>query len=202
MKPWQEMWRQYQYYVIIGLLSCIALFFFPALGSEAGLGFVFPTTAAGWIVYVLTKLAVAALNIMIFHCFVLQAKLNIKDDDKYKEACRILAEHKTGNAIPQSPETYFHNLYRKKGLTVFFTSLVSAIGLTQAILAYDLVSMLTYLVTIVIGIITGILTMNATEDFWTSEYYEYAIYVKTQKTVAVDKKKSTDAGNDTSCAIG
>ena len=59
-------WRQYQNYIIIGLLSALSIFFLPMLGSSIGLGFILPNTPAGWIVYVATKLCIVVINIMIF----------------------------------------------------------------------------------------------------------------------------------------
>lgn len=59
-------WRDYQNYIIIGVLSALAVFFLPMLGTEIGLGFVLPNTTAGWIVYTITKLAIVIINILIF----------------------------------------------------------------------------------------------------------------------------------------
>jgi hypothetical protein len=67
----RDKFKQYQYYIIIGVVSLFALFFLPFLGTEVGLAFNLPSTLAGWIVYVVSKLIVAILNILIFHCFIL-----------------------------------------------------------------------------------------------------------------------------------
>ena len=64
------------YYIVIAILSLLALTFLPLLGSTVGLALNIPTTIAGWIVYVVTKLIVCVLNMMIFHSFVKQAKIN------------------------------------------------------------------------------------------------------------------------------
>ena len=172
-------WKQWQYYIIIGIISVIALFFLPMIGSEAGLAWKIPTTAVGWIVYIVSKLLVATLNILIFHCFNLQAKINIQDDPNYLEAIRILDQLSPGDTERiRSPEEYYKETYGKKGVTIFITSVISAVGLTQAVLTFDWISMLTYLFTVLMGIIFGILQMNQTEMFWTSEYLKYAKKVK------------------------
>lgn len=174
-----QKWKQYQYYALIGIISCIALFFLPMVGSEAGLDWKLPNTAVGWIVFVISKLLVATLNILIFHCFTLQGKVNISSDPRYVEANEILQTVKSQDAInPRSPSEWSKEVYGKKGITIFATSLVSAVGLTQAVLTFDWISMLTYLVTVVMGIVFGILQMNQTEIYWTEEYLRYAKKVK------------------------
>lgn len=170
-----EKWKQWQYYVIIGVISMVALFFLPMIGSEAGLAWKIPTTTAGWIVYVVSKLLVAIINILIFHCFILQAKINIQEDAKYNEAIKILDEVLPSNTDDfRSPSEYFKSTYGKKGLTIFVTSVLSAVGLTQAVLTFDWISMLTYFFTILMGVVFGILQMNQTEIYWTGEFWRYA----------------------------
>lgn len=179
-------WKQYQYYVIIGIVSVIALFFLPMLGSTAGLAWVLPTTVAGWVVYITSKLLVGIINILIFHCFNLQAKINIAENERYLEALQILRQYNIESAtLPRSPEQYNGTIYGKKGVTIFLTSVISAVGLTQAVLTFDIVSMLTYFFTILMGVIFGILQMNQTEIYWTVEFYDYAKY--TEKTVRENK---------------
>lgn len=178
-KEYYSKWKQWQYYVLIGIISLVALFFLPMIGSEAGLDWKVPTTFVGWLVYVVSKLLVATLNILIFHCFVLQAKINIQDDPNYIEANRILGEISPNNMDKiRSPEEYHKEIYGKKGVTIFITSVLSAVGLTQAVLTFDWISMLTYFFTVLMGLIFGILQMNEAEIFWTSEYLRYAKKVK------------------------
>ena len=171
--------RQYQYYMIIAILSLVSLFFLPMLGSEAGIDFKLPTTLAGWIVYVLSKLTVAGLNLLIFHCFILQAKLNIKDNPNFIKANQILNTLPDESGMsPRSPIEWNNEAYGKKGISIFITSVLSVIGLTQAVLTFDWVSMLTYLFTILMGVIFGVLQMNQAELYWTTEYLQYAIRCK------------------------
>lgn len=172
-------WRIYQYYLIIAVVSLIALVFLPMCGSTIGLAWNIPNTVAGWIVYVMSKLLVATINILIFHCFVQQGKLNVKDNQLYKEANEImLLVSKDQELIPKHPNELIGKLYRSKGITIFITTLGAAIGLTQAVLTFDLLVMGTYLVTIVLGIIFGIFTMNEVESIWTEDYWKYAQKVK------------------------
>lgn len=129
------------------------------LGTEVGLAWVIPNTVAGWVVYITNKVVVAILNVLIFHCFNLQAKINIKDNTRYLAALEIL--RKTSQAsrklIPRSPAKYNREVYGKKGTTIAISSILGAVGLTQAILTFDWVSMLSYLFIILMGLIFGVL---------------------------------------------
>lgn len=170
----KEKLNQWLYYVIIGAVSFVALVFLPMLGSSVGLAWAVPTTVVGWIVWITSKIIIATLNVLIFHCFMLQAKVNIKDDPKYNEANRILTSSKDKGYVPRGPSTWITQQYRNKGITIFITSALSVFALSQAILTFDYVSMLTYLFTIIMGLIFGILQMKSAELYWTTEYWEYA----------------------------
>ena len=178
-------YRRYQYYAIISVISFIAVFFLPFVGSELGLEFQLPDTVAGWIVYVIGKLLVSTINILLFHCFVLQAKVNVKDDPAFLEAEKLLENIKPDNYTPMSPEERHKNIYTKKGVFLFITSVLSAVGLSNMVLNFSLVNFLTYLFTIVLGVVFGVLTMNEEEAYWTVDYLKYA-----QWKVAQKKKES------------
>lgn len=178
-----DKWLQLQNYIIIGVVSLVALFFLPMIGSTVGLEWSLPNTLVGWIVYVVSKLLVAGLNIVIFHCFILQAKVNVQDNKQYIKACEIMRNVKDEKELsPRSPSQYLKGLYGRKGTSIFISSIIAAVGLTQAVLTFDWVSMLTYFFTILMGIIFGILQMNQTELYWTEEYLSYATEV--ERTIA------------------
>lgn len=189
-----EQWKKIQYYAIIGIISLIALFFLPMIGSTAGLAWNLPNTVAGWCVYVLSKLIVAVINILIFHCFVQQAKVNIKDNEKFLEAQSILITAEIEKVKPRGPKDYLHNLYGKKSISLFITTVLSAIGLTQAVLAFDWMAMLTYFFTILMGVIFGIIQMNETEQYWIEEYWQYAKQVEQDLAEAEAAAAQTEGG--------
>ena len=173
--------KQYLYYFVIGIISLISLCFLPMLGTSVGLAWNIPDTVVGWIVWVVTKLIVAVINILIFHCFMCQAKVNIKDNENYKKAKSILISQKVKEVQPKSPHKWNLEQYSKKGVTIFIASALSTVALTQALLTFDWVSMLTYLFTIIMGLIFGILQMKTAEEYWTGEYLEYALLYKQQQ---------------------
>lgn len=173
-----EKYRLYKNYAIIGIISVLLLGFLPFIGSEVGLAFVLPTTAAGWIVYITTKLIVATANILIFYCFINQGKFNIRNDERYIAALQKLGEiSPESKPIPLSPIQHYRRVYRAKGTTLFITSILGSMALTQAILSFDANTFLTYLFTLIAGLIAGALQMESEEVFWTEEFPQYVDYL-------------------------
>lgn len=174
--------KQWMNYIIIGIISFIALVFLPTIGSSAAVGIILPTTIAGWAVWITTKLIVAVINILIFHCFVMQGRDTAKETDEYKEAQKILKiiNPKQKTKI-LAPEIWTAREYKTKGLTIFLTSAASVFALSQAILTYDWISMLTYLFVIIFGIVFGILEQRKVFDKWSVGYLEYANFLLEEK---------------------
>lgn len=135
------------------------------VGSEVGMGWNLPTTPVGWVVYVATKLIVATINVLLFHCFMQQAKLNSSNNEKYKAANEMLYEIAPQIYDPRSPLKFNKQEYGRKGVIIFVTTLLSAFALTQAILSFDYMSMLTYLFTIIMGVVFGIIQMKKAEVY-------------------------------------
>ena len=165
----------------------IALCFLPMIGSDLGLAWKLPNTVVGWIVWVAVKLIVAVLNVLIFHCFMLQAKINIKDNERYREAQEILRLIKQKEFIPRAPNAWNKQQYGQKGVSIFITTALSTVALTQAMLTFDWMSMLTYLFTIIMGLIFGIMQMKTAEDYWTDEFWQYAKMVQREMEVVKEE---------------
>lgn len=168
------------YYVLIFILSLVVMVVAPMFNpnSDVSVGTMFPSTHIGWAIYVCTKLFVACVNLLLFHCFVKQARLNVRDNEKYIEACKIYEMYHPKEYTPRGPHEYFTQLYRRKGITIFITSVLSAVVLTNAILSFDLTAFVTYCMTILMGLIFGVLKMKEVEGYWTSEFYDAAIRLK------------------------
>ena len=163
------------YYIIIGVLSLIMLVFMPMLGSEMGLQWSVPNTKVGWIVWIVSKLSSASFNVMIFHCFNKQGKQNVRDNTKYQKAKEILIGT-NGKLVadPRSPKQYAKDIYSKKGITIFLTTILGTIGLGQAVLTFDPLQLIVQAISLVVGLIFGFLQMKNTEDYYTQEYLDYA----------------------------
>lgn len=180
MNDMREKARQWLYYLIIGLISFVALVFLPMIGSTVGLAWVIPNTVVGWIVWCTVKIIISTINVLIFYSFMQQAKINVKSHPQYVEGCQILNRIKEKNYIPRSPRKWQSLQYGRKGTIIFLISALSLVALTQAILTFDWTAMLTYLFTIIMGIVFGILQMKKAEEYWTDEFWKYAKMVEEQ----------------------
>lgn len=182
------------YYCLIFILSLLVMtvapMFSPNVGGEMGISVLFPHTPIGWAIYIVTKLFVACVNLLLFHCFVKQARINIKDNPRFVEACRIYDLYHPKEYNPRSPKEYFRQLYRKKGVMIFFCSILSSVVLTNAILAFDMTAFVTYVITIVMGLIMGILKMKEVENYWTEEFYDSAIKLKNKQDQKEEPKEN------------
>lgn len=167
------------YYCLIFLLSLLVMtvapMFSPSANTDLGISAIFPHSVIGWAIYVCTKVFVGVVNLLLFHCFVKQAKINIKDNEKYIAACKIYEMYHPREYNPRGPKQYFGQLYRKKGVMISLTSMLSAVVFTNAILSFDATAFVTYCMTIVMGLVFGILKMKEVEVYWTSEFYDAAM---------------------------
>lgn len=173
--------KQGMYYIIIAVISLISVVFLPMVGSTIGLGWKLPDTTAGWVVWGASRAIVATINVLLFHSFMEQAKLNIKDNEHYKEAQDILVKVKRKEHKPKSPAQWNAAQYGKKGVSIFLASAMSVVAIGQAVLSYDWATALAYLFTLGMGIIFGIMQMKKAESYWTTEYYEYALMKKSME---------------------
>ena len=183
--------KQNMYYILIGIISFISVAFLPMVGSTVGLGWKLPDTPTGWVVWAISRLIIATINVLIFYSFMEQAKLNVAKDPHYIEATEILLKAKKADHTPRSPQKWQALQYGKRGTKIFISSAMSVVALGQAILSFDWVSMLAFLFTIAMGIVFGVLQMKKAEAYWTDEFYRYALMIKEEEA-----KKPEEIVND------
>ena len=187
----REKAKQNMYYILIGIISFISVAFLPMVGSTVGLGWKLPDTPTGWVVWAISRLIVATINVLIFYSFMEQAKLNVAKDPHYIEATEILLKAKKAEHAPRSPQKWQALQYGKRGTKIFISSALSVVALGQAILSFDWVSMLAFIFTIAMGVVFGILQMKKAEAYWTDEFYRYALMIKEEEA-----KKPEEIVND------
>lgn len=177
-QDFKDTFRKYRNYIIIGITSVLLLIICPFLGeSLLGGGFSFPVTAAGWFLWGGTKIATAAANLVIFDSFTKQGRLNVKEDSRFLEAKQLMTLLKSDDEIlPIDPRVAERKTYWKKAATIFITSIASTFIITQAILTFNWIQMISYLVTIAMGLIFGIEQQAYVEVLWTDTYLEFAKY--------------------------
>ena len=187
----REKAKQNMYYILIGIISFISVAFLPMVGSTVGLGWKLPDTPTGWVVWAISRLIIATINVLIFYSFMEQAKLNVAKDPHYIEATEILLKAKKADHTPRSPQKWQALQYGKRGTKIFISSALSVVALGQAILSFDWISMLAFIFTIAMGIVFGILQMKKAEAYWTDEFYRYALMIKEEEA-----KKPEEIVND------
>lgn len=167
--------NRYLYYALIFVLSLVCLFFLPMLGSTAGLAFDIPTTIIGWVVWSVSNLCSAGLNTLMFHFFIKQGKVNIKNDPAYIAANQLLQKNELRQVDkPLSPREWHARQYRNKGISLFLFTVLGTISFGQALLVFNFVKFLSQAITLLIGLVFGFMEMKSTEEYWTVEYPEYA----------------------------
>lgn len=166
-------------YIIIGLLSCLAVFFLPMLGSHIGLAFILPNTVAGWVVYLITKGCIVVINLLIFDQFMKRAKINAAQNSLFQEAESIMLQlqPQESDEIPLPAQFYIKKMYRSKMLSTGIFTVLGVFGFTNAVLTFDYVSMLSYIFTILMGLIFGWIAMADAEEIWCKRHYAYAKFL-------------------------
>lgn len=177
--------QDYLYYFMIAIISLCAMFVIPCFGSTVGMEWNFPNSVVGWIVFITSKLTVAIVNILIFHGFIKQSRINIRDNPAYLEAMQILNDVGRKTYTPRSLAEINKKEYGHKMITIFISSMFSAFSFSQAILTFDITSLISYSITVLFGIIFGLLEMKKYEDYYTHEFVDYAKYIQ-------EKQKGTE----------
>ena len=162
-----EKFKQVVYYIIIAVVSFASVAFLPFIGSVISGTFVWPHGPLEWAIWVTGKILVSIINVLIFYSFLSQGKVNIKDDKHYLEAIELLkqVQRHQKQLKPRSPKKYLSRVWGTKGVTLFITSILSAMVLSEALLVFDLATFLSYVFTVLLAIVFGFLQMLKTEEY-------------------------------------
>ena len=177
------------YYILTALLSIVSIIVFPML-DNSNLTFkdTFPTTATGWTLWVIERVLIIVMKLLILNNFVLQARRNIKDNDNYIQANKILDKYKPKGYKPQSPSQYMSRMYLKKGGSLIITAAASLITIGEAAVNYNYLLLIATVVTIVFAIVFGVVAMHNTEMYWTTEYLDYAHMIEDNRNKIEEKE--------------
>lgn len=173
------------FYIIIGIASLILMFVTPLVaGSLQGdVAIYYPRTASGWVLWSLTNGAAALGNVAILVLFKLQAKRNCRKDENFKRANEIIGqlarEHE--EYIPRSPRKMNAKEYASKGTMITLSTVSSFVVVSSIIIKFDVVTLLSSLVSTTVSICVGWVTMLNNEEYWTNEYLLYAEWLKKKK---------------------
>lgn len=195
-KNLREYLKLYIYYILIGVISAVSIIVFPIIGAgnaAIDITTTFPHSVSGWTLWTIVRIMIIVLNILIFSNFLQQAKINVKDNENYKEAINILLKNKNKEYCPRSPEAYMRSMYLTRGLGLVVSSVLSLFAIGNAILNYDYMLLIATVFTIIMSIIFGIMTMKKVELYYTTEFYDYAKNVELQKA---SKEAQNDIKNE------
>lgn len=165
------------YYIIVFIVSFIALVFLPFCGSKIGLELDLPKTKSDWIVFILTKVIISVVNMLIYLCFMKQGKDNVRNDKRYIDAMKIMNKTiKERKKKCINPYKWMKFEYIKKGTLLFITTLLTTLAFSQALISYDYMALISYIFVIAMSCIFGIIQMKKVEEVWTDGFLEYANY--------------------------
>lgn len=188
----KSFFNKYFWYGLVFIFSIITLFLVPMLGTEMNLAFVLPNTWAGWVIWIVTNLTASILNVLIFHSFIKQGKVNILEHPDYLQAQALLKQYDIGKIEhPRSPQQWLYEQYRNKATSLFVFTLLGTISFGNAILAFNIVKFVAQVLTLLIGLGFGFVQMKSAEEFWTVEYLEYAKEMVEQKQL--EEKEQQEA---------
>ena len=186
----REFREKYIYYVIICVLTLVAIIFLPLIGldPEGQINLNTPDTTIGWIIWGISKGCICLINCLIFHLFVRQGKTNIKDDPRYINGLKALNKYKDKIKKVPSPFKLEADAYMKKGGTVLFTTALSLFALPSLVLQFSLINFLSVLFSMIIALAFGVMAMKDTEVRWTEQLEEYVEFLAEQEK---DKNEET-----------
>ena len=104
--------------------------------------------------------------------------------------CAILAIIllvKKKNKKPRSLAKFNAEEYGKKGTSLLIGTFFGTLVLTEAIINFSLVNFLTYVFTTTMAIVFGVLEMKKYEEYYITEYWEYAQMIKEDSNNDTDK---------------
>lgn len=175
---------KYAYYIMIILIALLAVFVPPlCLGAISGdFSLAFPTTLSAWIVWGIVNGSSIIANISILVLFKLQAKKNCLEHPNYIKATEMLDELSRIKQlyIPRSPAQMDIEEYVKKVVFIILFTLGSFIAISNLIISFDILTLISTLISMLTTLIVSWTSMLNNEEYWTKEYLNYAVYVNTK----------------------
>lgn len=158
-----------------------------------GLAWALPNTTIGWLIWIVSNITASILNVLMFHSFIKQGKVNILEHPAFMEASNLLKANQIGKIEnPRSPEQWHRRQYASKGVSLFIFTLLGMISFSHAILTFSLIKFLAQLMTLCLGLVFGFIQMKSTEEYWTVEYLDYAKYAVEQKKKEEEERQEAE----------
>lgn len=178
----KESINKYAYYIMILLIALLAVFVPPlCLGAISGdFSLAFPTTPGAWVVWGIINGSSIIANISILVLFKLQAKKNCLEHPNFIKATEILDEVSQIKQvyIPRSPGQMDIEEYVKKVVFIILFTLGSFIAISNLIISFDILTLISTLISMITTLIVSWTSMLNNEEYWTKEYLMYANHIK------------------------
>lgn len=181
-------------YLIIAVIIILVMLVVPFVAGGIFMedfGYYFPSTPQGWVVFWAIRAGTLVGNLAIYGLFKAQAKVNIKDNPKFKEANDLLGTlNGQRGYIPQSPKQYQARTWTTKGISMVVITAAESIVFGSLILAFDVMTFISTCSSSITSILFGIYQMLKDEVYWTDEYPRYAEYRVKQVPHEEEKEKT------------
>lgn len=168
--------------IAVIILSVIAMFLVPLLGSYLTGQSQFPQTIPEWILYFACALAISICSLFIYLALFNQGKMNVKEEPEYLEAKELhLKNFKRQNGkdvIPVNPFIWEKNQKRRKGFMQTMGIFFGLLGLGLAVITWNTSQFVSATLSVVMSIGFGLVKMADVERMWTEGWLEYELYIQ------------------------
>lgn len=168
--------------IAVVVLSLVAMFLVPLLGSYATGKALYPDSTIGWIIYFTSAIAVAICSLMIYLALHNQGKLNVRDEEEYKKAKELHLknfERMNGKEIiPVDPFKWEKKTKIQKGIFQTLGIFLGLLGFGLAVLTWNNSQFISSCISIVMAISFGLVHMGDVERMFTEGWLEWELYVE------------------------
>lgn len=168
--------------IAVIILSVIAMFLVPLLGSYLTGQSQFPQTIPEWILYFACALAISICSLFIYLALFNQGKMNVKEEPEYLEAKELhLKNFKRRNGkdvVPINPFVWEKNQKRRKGFLQTMGIFFGLLGLGLAVITWNTSQFVSATLSVVMSIGFGLVKMADVERMWTEGWLEYELYIQ------------------------
>lgn len=176
--------------IAVIILSLIAMFLVPLLGSYATGKTQFPQTIPEWILYFTCAIAISLCSLMIYLALHNQGKLNVKDDEDYIKAKELHLknfERQDKEIVPIDPFKWEKKTKLKKGAFQTMSIFLGLLGFGLGVLCWNNSQFISSTISIVMAISFGLVHMGDVERMFTEGWLEWELYV--QKRLDEEEKQ-------------
>ena len=168
--------------IAVVILSLIAMFLVPLIGSYATGTTQFPQTIPAWILYFTCAIAVSICSLMIYLALHNQGKLNVKDEEEYKKAKELHLknfERMNGKEmIPVDPFKWEKKTKTQKGIFQTLGIFLGLLGFGLGALCWNNSQFISSTFSIILAIGFGLVHMGDVERMFTEGWLEWELYVQ------------------------